>query len=211
MTPKEKKGQSAKKKPDPDNLQEALELAGYWVTATLGGNPKYGPHSEAFLGEPAVIFYVKHAHKTYLAGTWHRKKNQKLLTLLINMIRSEMGHQYEKWVTLGCPIVLNMDSSDEQQVASMERNCLELAESLKKEQEAMDIAYTIAEENVKDDPELVKYLAAMKTGNDYRHISKKLRISKDEVLALEIRLVARMRLLRKRKDVKAKVNSVELD
>lgn len=195
-----KEGQAYAEMLDPNNLSDSLVRIGFWLTGTLGGNPQFGPHSEAHLGEPAVIYYPKFARAKYLEGTWTRDKGETLYKFLLRITRSEMGHQYEKWKKYACPMVMMMNNMNEQQLSDMEQSNEELAECLKREQKAMDVAYEIAEEEVKDDPELMKYLEAMKKGNDYRAISKKLRITKGEVVVLEERLLARLALMHKKKE-----------
>ena len=193
-------GQAYAEKLDPNNLEDSLVRLGFWLTGTLGGNPQFGPHSESHLGEPAVMFYTKHAREKYIKGSWTRDKGETIYKFLLRITRSEMGHQYDKWKNYACPMVLMMNNMKKQQRVDMEQSNEELAESLKREQMAMDCAYAIAEEEVKDDPELLKYLDAMKKGNDYRTISKKLRITKGEVVALEERLLTRLAEMRKKKD-----------
>ena len=206
-------GQAYAEKLDPNNLEDSLVRLGFWLTGTLDGNPQFGPHSEAHLGEPAVMFYTKHAREKYIEGSWTREKGETIYKFLLRITRSEMGHQYEKWMKYACPMVLMMNNMNEQQLADMEQSNDELAESLKREQKALDCAYEIAEEEVKDDPELLKYLEAMKKGNNYRTISKKLRMTKGEVEALEERLLTRLELMRKKKnaEVSAKIELMMIE
>ena len=201
-------GQAYAEKLDPNNLEDSLVRLGFYLTGALNGNPQFGPHSESHLGEPAVMFYTKHAREKYIQGTWVQEKKETIYDLLLRITRSEMGHQYEKWKKYACPMVVVMNNMNKKQLEDLEQSDEELALSLKHEQKAMDIAYEIAEEEVKDDPDLLKYLDAMKKGNNYRAISKKLRITKGEVTALENRLLDRLEQMHKRKaaEVTAKID-----
>lgn len=178
---------------DSEDLQEALKVLAYWLTDYLKDKTQGGAFSTAALGEPAVMYFSKRAYVTYMSGTWSRKEGQKTSSLLINIARSDMGHHVRKWLKQGEPVVTPMSAMSEKQRAVMEQVNQELEEDLQLREKTRDAAYQIAEKAAQNDPELLKYLKAMRELNDYRSISKRLKKTIPEVKALEKRLLDLLR------------------
>ena len=91
----------------PEEMTKAFKMAGLWITGELMGQTEEGAFSEAFLGEPAVEYFPKRAFlKLNDPETkWKWKEGTKLSTLMINVMKSEMGHVLEKFEAQGMPDV----------------------------------------------------------------------------------------------------------
>lgn len=72
-----------------------MRTASYWLTDQLEGHTEWGAFSEAYLGEPARRYFEKHAFDTLRAPNcqWTWKEDVQLSSLIINVMRSEMGHK----------------------------------------------------------------------------------------------------------------------
>lgn len=72
-----------------------MRTASYWLTDQLEGQTEWGAFSEAYLGEPARRYFEKHAFDTLRDPNcqWTWKEDVQLSSLIINVMRSEMGHK----------------------------------------------------------------------------------------------------------------------
>lgn len=199
----------------PGELREAFKIASYWLTDELEDCNEVGAFSEANLGEPAVEYFPKRAYMTLKDPNtkWHWKEGTKLGTLMINVIKSDMAHVLRDYMLDGEPIVkanseferedISEDGFDDsndpvevdpelrhngfQMLTEMEK-LAELEHYQSQRDKGMRIARAAAKES--GDEKLVMYVELAFSLPDYRTISKKMKLTKAEVLELEARLIA---------------------
>ena len=174
-----------------EKILEAMELSGKWVIKKLKGNPKTGPFSETVLTEKAAKFFPKLAYQKWASGAWAWKDGLDLPTQFIRIIRSEMSHRLRDWKHQHEPEVMSLDDEN-----AMKDVAQALAEELEMEEEMKDLGYDIILEWVEEKPELVVYVNMVRELNNYRTISKKLRITMTEVRELEAEVLAVIRAKR---------------
>ena len=166
-----------------EEVLKAMETAGKWVTKKLGGNPVYGPFSEEMLGDKAAVHFPKLAYCKLAHGDWVWKDSLSLTSQLIRIIRTEMGHILRDCEKDNRPNAFE-SLSNEMVAWEAEKS---LREEFVMEEETKDIGYKAIFSCLKDYPELMKYVKLVRELNDYRAISKRLRIKMDEVRELEAR------------------------
>ena len=185
----------------PQGLKEltaAVEDLSNWLTDKMKGKTQYGAFSMRVLGEEAVTYFTERAVLTYFKGNWKRKKNETVRVFLGRMVMSDMGHALRDYKEKGRVKICSMDD-DEARLEAEEQATLEWEETLERLELAREIAYDMAEDRVKDDPELTEYLKIMYEHNSYREISRKMRITIADVKNLETEL------LRSLKDMEKKI------
>lgn len=173
-------------------LAAAVEDLSKWLTDKLKGNTQYGAYSMSVLGEEAVTYFTERAVMTFFKGNWKRKKNETLREFLGRMVISDMGHAQRDYKNKGEVMIRSMDDN-QARLEAVEQATLEWEEVLERLELAREVAYDIAEERVKDDPELTMYLKTMYDHNSYRDISRKLRMTIAEVKNLETELLRSLR------------------
>lgn len=173
-------------------LAAAVEDLSKWLTDKLKGNTQYGAYSMSVLGEEAVTYFTERAVMTFFKGNWKRKKNETLRELLGRMVISDMGHAQRDYKNKGEVMIRSMDD-DHARLEAVEQATLEWEEGLERLELAREVAYDIAAERVKNDPELTMYLKTMYDHNSYRDISRKLRMTIAEVKNLETELLRSLR------------------
>ena len=174
-----------------EKILEAMELSGKWVIKKLKGNPKTGPFSEEVLTEKAAVFFPKLAYMKWATGEWKWKDGLGLNTQFIRIIRSEMSHRLRDWKHQYEPEVMSLDNEN-----ALKDVAQALAEELEMEEEMKDLGYDIILEWVEDKPDLVVYVNMVREHNNYRTISKKLRITMPDVKELEAEVIAVIRAKR---------------
>ena len=157
-------------------------MVGRWITK-MRGNPATGPLSEAMLGENAAVYFPKLAYCKLASGDWKWKDGLSLSTQMIRIVRTEMGHRLRDWKNKNGPDVFESLSYEK---VAMEADKA-LSEEFVMEEETKELGYELIFKWLADYPELVKYVELVKELNDYRAISKRLRIKKEEVKELETR------------------------
>ena len=183
----------------PEEMREAIRIASLWLTATLEGRTTKGAFSERNLGEAARKYFVKRAIIVLLAPDckWKWKVGTKLSTLMINVMRSEMGHVLRKYISQGEPeLVMASDfdgstgsvASGEDEFYEM-RSEMELLEELEREESLRERGMKIARAAVKGNARLEKYVELVFELPDYRAISKRMKVSLGEVKAMEMEVV----------------------
>lgn len=199
----------------PEELRQAFQMAGMWITGELLGKTDEGAFSEAYLGEPAVEYFPKRAFVKLKEPNckWHWKEGTKLSTLMINMIKSDMAHVEEKYKDLGQPNLKAGsefereegdddwdDSNDILEVdPDLKRNDFNVPSYEEREAERVkwesqrDMGMKIARAAAMGDPVLEKYVELAFTQPDHRTISKKMKKTKAEVLEIEARLIVRIK------------------
>lgn len=171
-----------------EKILEAMEMSGRWVIKKLKGNPKTGPFSEAVLTEKASKYFPKLAYQKWASGAWAWKDGLDLTTQFIRIIRSEMSHRLRDWREQMEPEVMSLDDETfAKEIGDA------LAEELEMEEEMKDLGYDIILKWLAERPELVVYVNLVREVNNYRTISKKLRISMVEVKAMEAEVMAVIR------------------
>lgn len=174
-----------------EEKMEALDYVSNWLTATLMGHTSKGAFSEAALGCPAVEYFSMRAYEKLFSGKWKWKETKSLKTQLVDIAKSDMGHAVRDWVAKGSPDVTPMSQEEGWEGRSaVAMTDQELVDEIEVRKKSLDMAYEIAEAKAKDDPELLKYLKAMRETKSYRGISKRLKINMGDVKALEARLMA---------------------
>lgn len=169
-------------------LTAAVEDLSKWLTDRLKGKTKYGAFSLSALGEEAVTYFTQRAVLTFFKGKWIRKKGESLRELLGRIVISDMGHALRRYKEKGEAKIYSMDD-DKAKLESIELATLEWEEMLERLEQAREIAYDIAEERVRNDPELTMYLKTMYNHNSYGEISRKMRMTIAEVKDLETELL----------------------
>ena len=173
-------------------LAAAVEDLSKWLTDKLKGETQYGPYSMSVLGEEAVTYFTERAVMTFFKGNWKRKKNETLREFLGRMVISDMGHAQRDYKNKGEVMIRSMDDN-QARLEAVEQATLEWEEVLERLELAREVAYDIAAERVKNDPELTKYLKTMYDHNSYRDISRKLRMTIADVKNLETELLRSLR------------------
>ena len=173
-------------------LAAAVEDLSKWLTDKLKGETQYGPYSMSVLGEEAVTYFTERAVMTFFKGNWKRKKNETLREFLGRMVISDMGHAQRDYKNKGEVRIRSMDDN-QARLEAVEQATLEWEEVLERLELAREVAYDIAAERVKNDPELTKYLKTMYDHNSYRDISRKLRMTIADVKNLETELLRSLR------------------
>ncbi len=203
----------------PEELREAMKLASFWLTDVLDGyETEKGAFSEAFLGEPARLYFPKRAYLKLKDpnSKWKWKEGTKLSTLMINVIKSDMAHAVRKYMELGEPDVMVArelvredisedgwdDANDILEVdPDLKRNDFDvpteeekLAE-LERYESRRDAGYRIARQAAKGEAEFEKYVEAVFNLPDQRSICKRMKMTKAEVEALEAELIVRIKVV----------------
>lgn len=182
----------------PKEWKKALRYVAYWLTYMLKDRTETGAFSEAVLGCNAVEYFTQRAYQKLFSGSWKWNENLSLTLQLIRIVKSDMSHHIRDWRKNNEPEVKAMGELSQEQCyyvewESKQLSDLELAEQLEEElkvqQQLKDDAYAIAEAAAHDDPVLLKYIKAVKELNNYRAISKRLKLPMREVKTLEARLL----------------------
>ena len=197
----------------PEDFEEAMKIASYWLADELEGRTQNGAFSEEFLGDEARLIFIKKAYNTLKSADckWKWKEGTKLSTLMINVIRSDMAHELRRYIYQGKPtfVVTSMmkhkkaggdeefDDSNVKQEVDPDLKCndfdvkteMEMLEELEREESLRENGLKVARAAAKGDAMLEKYVEAVFEQPDYRAISKKLRITQTEVKELEARLI----------------------
>ena len=198
----------------PEELREAMKIASYWLTDELEGHTEKGAFSEMNLGEEARKYFLMRAYMILKDPEckWKWKEGTKLSTLMINVIRSEMGHELRKYINRGEPDVVHTsslkrktmigddefdDSNGVMEIdADVKRNEfevkseLEILEKLERYETLRDKGHKVARAAVKGNAKLEKYVELVFELPNYRAISKRMKITLTEVKELEAELIA---------------------
>ena len=198
----------------PEELREAIKMASYWLTDELDGHTEKGAFSVMNLGEEARKFFIKRAYIILKDPEckWKWKEDTKLSTLMINVVRSEMGHVLRKYINQDEPDVVyasslkrtthggdeDFDYSNTMLERALEKQRddnpakteMEMLEELERYESLRDKGQKIARAAVKGNAMLEKYVELVFELPDYRAISKRMKISIPEVKGLESELIA---------------------
>lgn len=198
----------------PEDLREAMKIASYWLTDELEGRTEKGAFSEMNLGDPARNYFLKRAYIILKDPEckWKWKDGTKLSTLMINVMRSEMGHELRKYISQGKPDVVVASSLNKKTISCdnefdnsnsvMEitpdvkhnefnvESEMEMLEELERYETLRDKGYKVARAAVKGNTKLEKYVELVFELPDYRAISKRMKITLTEVKELEAELIS---------------------
>lgn len=166
---------------------DAFEATAKWVTCEMtrrGFGPDYGPLSNMEMGGRASHELAKIAYSKLFGGDVHWKPNRSLVSQMIYIAYSEMGHiirdYYEKGKHLATPEShLNESQLREMQQAQKQANT-----------ERRNLGYEIARRSVSGNPQLLAYLDALYQENDYAGIRRRLKIPLKKVMELEAQLLS---------------------
>lgn len=195
-----------------EELLDAMELASYWLADQLEGRTNSGAFSAAFLGDEARLYFPAKALKTLKSPDckWHWKEGTKLSTLVINVMRSDMAHELRRYIDLGESTVMPASSfeRDDDDEYSEANSLLEVDPDLMNGhydvQSDMEMLEELERyESLRDKGRHIARAAALKSGNpklqryaelvfempDYRAISKRMKITQEEVKELEAQLI----------------------
>lgn len=202
----------------PEEMTKAFKIAGLWITGELMGQTEEGAFSEAFLGEPAVEYFPKRAFLKLNdpATKWKWKEGTKLSTLMINVMKSEMGHVLEKYEAQGMPDVKagsefeREDGGDDgwddandilEMDPDLKRNDFdvptdeELKAELAKWESRRDAGMKIARAAAQGNPLFEKYVEAVFCLPDERSVCKRMKKTKAEVQEIEAQLILKIKVL----------------
>lgn len=201
----------------PEEMQEAFLMGGLWASSELEGHTESGAFSEQNLGIPAVEYFPMKAYDTLSKPDckWKWKEGTKLSTLMINIIKSDMGHALERFEAQGMPNVKAGSEFEHEEAEDgwddandilevdpdLRRNDFDapteeerLAE-LRKWETQRDAGIKIARAAAQGDALMAQYVELAFTLPDHRAISKKMRKTKAEVLEIEAELIARIKVI----------------
>ena len=197
----------------PEEWRKAMKVASYWLTDELEGHTDRGAFSVAYLGDEARRYFTLRAFNTLRDPNckWKWKEDVKLSTLIINVMRSDMGHVLRDYINDGKPDVkLNSEferpdedgdfddfnevveiNPDDRHAGYQVQSELEMLEELQREESMRDKGRRAARAAAREtcDPKLVRYVELVFELPDYRTISKRMKITQAEVLELESRLI----------------------
>lgn len=202
----------------PEELTKAFKMAGLWITGELmNEQTEEGAFSEAFLGEPAVEYFPKQAYLrlTDPKSKWKWKEGTKLSTLMINVVKSEMGHALERYEAMEQPNVkagseFEREEGDEEWDDSndilevdpdLKRNDFdvptdeELKAELAKWEGRRDAGMKIARAAAQGNPLFEKYVEAVFSLPDERSVCKRMKKTKAEVQEIEAELIIKIKMM----------------
>ena len=181
----------------PEEMQEAFLMAGLWISSELEGHTESGAFSERNLGVPAVEYFPMKAYTTLNSSdcNWKWKEGTKLSTLFINVMKSDMAHVLRNYMDNGAPMVIPTNCMERNNDCFMELSEMELLEDLQQKESRHSSGYKIACAAAKGNSQLEQYVELAFSLPDHRAISKKLRITKPQVLEIEAELIAKIKVM----------------
>ena len=133
--------------------ERAMRTLSDYVTWVLRGRTAYGAHSEKELGAKAVTFYMQEAYLKLAEYVWEWKEEHTLEEQLMRIASSLIQKREEKYQRKALGITeIRIDGTTENWL----RGGLE-----PEEERLLDVAYEKAENAVKGDAELERFLEAI--------------------------------------------------
>ena len=158
-----------------------------YVRRNLYGRTIYGAHSMWMLGEDAVTHYTQMAWLKLAEGWWLWKEGRTLSRQLCRIASCLMEKQVKKFRRAEArgmiPVMVNADN-------------VEVRDTEAEEAERKADGYRMILEAIKDKPELVAYVEAVRDGGDYEDIAKKLDVEHHEVMLIERRVMYKIKKYR---------------
>lgn len=162
---------------------EAMWATAQHITFKLhGNNPRSGPFSEAVLGIPAVDFFSLLAFDVLFTKQWKLKPDFTLKSQMKKAADGLMSNHKKHYDKNPMPIMESFDDYRET-----------LIDTLRDEDDSLEVTYERAQAAVKDDKELLEFLDVMPQCNTYEEISSDLEIPMKEVYNRQRRLVRRLK------------------
>lgn len=172
---------------------KATEVVALWLTKKLRNRTEWGAFSEAYIGEPAVDYFTHRLSVTFVRGNWVRYKDEKMSTFLIRMVKSDMRHHVDIWRARGEPMMNTMSLLSDEQKDYAERVTSEVLKDLDDGDVLRSISLSIAEKVAEGDKEVEKYVKAMEASNNYRDITKRMKMNMKQVGVVEERLYEKVK------------------
>ena len=146
------------------------------------------------MGDDVVGRLGRECIEALFCGEWHWKPNRELSSQLIQIAKSKMSHIIRDFYNPNTPKVLLESGLQTREDDESDREKFELDVAAQWEFEAnmRDMGYEMARNVVKDDPELLRYLDAMKELDNYYGIASLMELPVNKVLNLERRLLKRL-------------------
>ena len=172
----------------PEEKEKALKKLARWLTYEIvhrGFDLDYGPFSFSAMGGNAVEVISQECYDALFGGEWHWKPNRELSSMLIQIAKSKMGHIIRDWHAQGQPdIKLQSELSYREQVE------MDIARQWEAEANMRELGYNIARQVLNGNPKMIDYVEAVYELNDYRAVAKRLKMTLNEVLELESKLLS---------------------
>jgi len=172
----------------PEEKEKALKKLARWITYEIvhrGFDLDYGPFSFSAMGGNAVEVISQECYDALFGGEWHWKPNRELSSMLIQIAKSKMGHIIRDWHAQGQPdIKLQSELSYREQVE------MDIARQWEAEANMRELGYNIARQVLNGNPKMIDYVEAVYELNDYRAVAKRLKMTLNEVLELESKLLS---------------------
>jgi hypothetical protein len=159
----------------PAQWKEAFSVLGDYLTRKLRGRTRHGPFAKEALGCTAVEHLSKRAYDMLAAGECRWPDDVSLATQLIRNAKREMQRMEQEW-------------NEGRQLSEMEAQ-RGAAIDKRTQKGAVAVAYRIAIHSARGNPRLLEFINCMQEKKDRKAIARKMRISMEEVKALEAELL----------------------
>ena len=181
----------------PKERERAFKKLFKWIGFQIkhcGFDQDFGPFSYRMMGDDVVGRLGRECIEALFCGEWHWKPNRELSSQLIQIAKSKMSHIIRDFYNPNTPKVLLESGLQTREDDESDREKFELDVAAQWEFEAnmRDMGYEMARNVVKDDPELLRYLDAMKELDNYYGIASLMELPVNKVLNLERRLLKRL-------------------
>ena len=183
----------------PEEKGRAFKKLFKWISFQIkhhGFDLDFGPFSFQMMGEDVVGRIATECMEALFCGEWHWNPNRELSSQLIQIAKSKMSHIVRTFYNPNTPkLILEsglQTREDDEGNSDREKFELDVAAQWEFEANMRDMGYEMARNVVKDDPELLRYLDAMKELNNYYGIASLMEIPVNKVLNLERRLLKRL-------------------
>ena len=170
-----------------------MPIAACWLQTILSGRTNYGAFSESYIGEPAIDYFTYQLIESFLKGTWVKHENEKMSTFLIRILKSKIGHHLRKWHKDSNRGLQVINSIDLEQKAYALSAANEVNKELDDSDILRNISFSFAEAAVEGDPEAKKFLKAAKETDNYRAISKRMKMTMEDVKVVEKRMIEKVK------------------
>ena len=183
----------------PEEKGRAFKKLFKWISFQIkhnGFDLDFGPFSYRMMGEDVVGRIATECMEALFCGEWHWNPNRELSSQLIQIAKSKMSHIVRTFYNPNTPkLILEsglQTREDDEGNSDREKFELDVAAQWEFEANMRDMGYEMARNVVKDDPELLRYLDAMKELDNYYGIASLMEIPVNKVLKLERRLLKRL-------------------
>jgi len=183
-----------------------------YVNDNLKGRTKYGAHSAQVLGCEPDDYYIQKAWEKLYYGIWEWKDDRTLAGQLKRIASALMQKQVKKFRNMAEGKSRSDEAWDHLVNLDVERmadaQMCEMTDDgrmLTEEEAALEYAYELMLEVVKDKPEQVEYVLEVKKGGGYDDIAEAMGISVHEVQLVERRVLRRLTAYRMKSDLRSKM------